>query len=70
MGREIFLDTTLSNPPGTSCVSCHQPESAFADPRPVSVGAKPGSLGTRNGPSLMYAAQAVEAYDQFALAGT
>lgn len=56
VGREVFLDATLSNPPGTSCVSCHQPEAAFADPRPVSVGAKPGSLGTRNAPSLMYAA--------------
>lgn len=56
VGREIFQDASLSNPPGTSCMSCHQPAAAFADPRQVSPGAKPGSQGTRNAPSLMYAA--------------
>ena len=56
LGREIFLDTSLSNPAGQGCVSCHQPESAFADPRPVSPGAVPGREGIRNAPMLMYAA--------------
>ncbi|WP_193210550.1 cytochrome-c peroxidase [Luteolibacter marinus] len=56
VGREIFLDTALSNPPGQGCVSCHVPESAFADPRPVSPGAVAGRQGRRNAPSLMYAA--------------
>lgn len=56
IGRSIFLDTRLSNPPGQACVSCHSPESAFADPRPVSPGAVPGRTGHRNAPSLMYAA--------------
>ncbi|MCW1925931.1 hypothetical protein OKA05_25455 [Luteolibacter arcticus] len=55
-GREVFLDTGLSNPPGQGCASCHAPEAAFADPRPVSLGAIPGSVGRRNATSLMYAA--------------
>ena len=56
VGREIFHDLTLSHPPGVGCVSCHQPAFAFADPRPVSSGAVAGRRGTRNAPSLMYAA--------------
>jgi len=56
VGRSIFLDTGLSHPPGLGCVSCHQPQSAFADPRPVSPGAVDGRTGKRNAPSLMYAA--------------
>ncbi len=56
IGRRIFFDTELSEPRGQGCVSCHQPAHAFADPRPVSPGAVPGRMGTRNAPSLMYAA--------------
>lgn len=56
LGEKIFFDTSLSNPPGLGCVSCHQPASAFADPRPVSPGAKMGAVGKRNAPSLLYAA--------------
>jgi len=56
LGEFIFFDTTLSSPPGTGCVSCHQPNHGFADPRRVSPGALPGTSGTRNAPTLMYAA--------------
>ncbi len=56
VGRDLFLDKSLSNPPGVGCASCHVPEAAFADPRPVSPGAVAGSMGRRNAPSLMYAA--------------
>lgn len=56
VGREIFLDTRLSNPPGQGCISCHAPAAAFADPRPVSPGAVAGRTGRRNAPGLMYAA--------------
>lgn len=56
VGREIFQDTQLSEPKGTSCMSCHQPTAAFADTRAQSIGSMPGSKGTRNAPSLMYAA--------------
>ncbi len=56
IGKQIFLDTSLSRPQGQGCVSCHDPQAAFADLRPVSPGAVPGQLGQRNAPSLMYAA--------------
>lgn len=56
IGQQIFLDTTLSRPEGQACVSCHRPDAAFADPRPVSPGAVKGRFGRRNAPSLMYAA--------------
>ena len=56
LGEKIFLDTSLSNPPGQGCVSCHSPKDAFADPRRVSLGAVRGRVGRRNAPSLMYAA--------------
>lgn len=56
VGRDIFLDAGLSHPVGMSCASCHQPEAAFADPRPVSPGAVPGKNGRRNATGLMYAA--------------
>lgn len=56
IGRHIFFDTSLSKPTGQACVSCHQPQAGFADPRPVSPGAVEGRTGSRNAPSLMYAA--------------
>ena len=56
VGRKIFTDEGLSRPAGQSCISCHQPEYAFADPRQVSPGAVDGRVGRRNAPSLMYAA--------------
>ncbi|MFT5128033.1 MAG: cytochrome c peroxidase [Rhodothermales bacterium] len=56
IGRAIFQDRNLSQPPGQACISCHQPEAAFADPRRVSPGALQGRAGRRNAPSLMYAA--------------
>lgn len=55
LGRKIFLDTGLSQPPGQGCITCHRPSSAFADPRPVSLGAVAGRAGRRNAPTLMYA---------------
>jgi cytochrome c peroxidase len=56
LGKEIFLDTTFSNPPGQGCISCHSPQAAFSDARRVSPGAVAGRVGRRNAPSLMYAA--------------
>ncbi len=56
VGRQIFLDTNLSEPAGQGCISCHQPAAAFADPRPVSPGAVAGRTGRRNAPTLMYSA--------------
>ncbi|MEN8865063.1 MAG: cytochrome c peroxidase [Akkermansiaceae bacterium] len=56
LGERIFLDTSLSSPPGQGCVSCHSPQDAFSDSRRVSPGAVKGRVGRRNAPSLMYAA--------------
>ena len=56
VGRRIFSDLRLSRPVGIGCISCHDPRTAFADPRVVSPGAVPGRVGTRNAPTLMYAA--------------
>ena len=56
IGRHIFTDTDLSHPHGQGCISCHNPRSAFADPRAVSPGTVLGREGTRNAPTLMYAA--------------
>jgi cytochrome c peroxidase len=56
IGQRIFLDSRLSEPPGMSCASCHDPRHAFTDLRAISPGASPGSVGIRNTPSLMYAA--------------
>jgi cytochrome c peroxidase len=66
VGMAIFLDTNLSNPKGQACISCHIPQHAFADPQPQSTGAMNNRVGTRNAPSLMYAALIPSfAYDDF-----
>lgn len=56
LGRAIFMDTTLSNPPGQSCHSCHAIPSAFSDPNhaAISPGAVAGRFERRNAPSLTY----------------
>jgi len=51
LGRHLFFDPILSGDSTMSCASCHQPEFAFADPRPLSLGIR-GLPGTRNAPSL------------------
>ncbi len=59
LGQKIFFDTNLSNPPGQSCASCHDPKTAFSEPAldlPVSKGAEEGKTGTINTPTAMYTA--------------
>ena len=56
IGRKIFMDTSLSQPVGQGCISCHDPKAAFADSRRLSPGAVNGRKGRRNAPTLMYAA--------------
>jgi cytochrome c peroxidase len=57
-GRRLFFDTRLSEPPGTSCASCHDPARAFTGDNgsglAVPRGSRPESRGTRNAPTLMY----------------
>lgn len=52
LGKKLFFDNILSLDQTISCASCHKPEFAFADNRPLSLGVH-GKLGTRNTPSVM-----------------
>jgi cytochrome c peroxidase len=54
LGRGLFFDARLSANGKISCSSCHDPNLAFADGRPVAEGIA-GRLGTRNTPTLLNA---------------
>jgi cytochrome c peroxidase len=58
LGKKLFFDTGLSNPPGKSCAGCHTPGIGFTDPEglPVSRGAVKEKFGHRNSLSVAYAA--------------
>jgi len=47
LGKKLFTETALSRDGTISCSSCHQAASAFADPRPASIGVR-GQIGTRH----------------------
>lgn len=51
LGEKLFFDRQLSANGQISCASCHQPERAFTDARPLAQGIQ-GKVGTRNTPSL------------------
>lgn len=51
LGRRLFYEPLLSLDSAVSCGSCHKPELAFADDRPISPGVH-GRLGMRNSPTL------------------
>jgi cytochrome c peroxidase len=58
LGKKLFNDTTLSQPNGQSCASCHSPKFAFTDPdqsEPTSAGVLPKRFGFRNAPTVSYA---------------
>jgi len=58
VGQSIFLDASLSDPPGTSCASCHDPAHGFSGGNGsvtgVAQGSRPGHFARRNAPSVMY----------------
>ncbi len=59
LGKRIFEDTNLSEPPGQSCLSCHDPKHAFqsdnGSPVPgIAAGSTPDRLGRRKTPTIMY----------------
>lgn len=58
LGRLIFFDSSLSEPLGQSCATCHRPETAFTDTlaRVVSEGAVKGLFSKRNSMSICYTA--------------
>jgi cytochrome c peroxidase len=51
LGEKLFFDPNLSNPPGISCASCHNPIYGFGDNKAFSIGVY-GREGTRNSPSI------------------
>ena len=54
LGRKLFFDARLSADGQISCSTCHKPELAFTDGKPVAEGIA-GKLGTRNSPTLINA---------------
>jgi cytochrome c peroxidase len=58
VGERIFYDVALSDPPGTSCASCHDPAHGFAgshgSTNGVALGSRPGHFARRNTPSVLY----------------
>jgi cytochrome c peroxidase len=58
LGKRLFEDTSLSEPAGQSCASCHASGVAFSDPDaslPTSKGVRAGLVGNRNTPMAAYA---------------
>ena len=59
-GRQIFFDTLLSNPQGTSCASCHNAQQGWSGnngaKNGVAAGSTPGAFGGRNTPTISYIA--------------
>jgi cytochrome c peroxidase len=58
LGKQIFFDSTMSEPYGTSCASCHDPAHAFAGNHGstlgVALGSRPEHFAQRNTPSVLY----------------
>jgi cytochrome c peroxidase len=52
VGKRLFFDTQLSRDRSISCASCHDPDRAFSDGRPIAVGIS-GRRGRRNAPALI-----------------
>ena len=52
VGRKLFRDRRLSRSGNIACASCHDPERAFSDSRPLAVGVF-GRVGRRHAPALI-----------------
>ena len=52
LGRWLFFDQRLSADGTVSCGTCHRPENAFSEPKPVSTGVH-GRVGTRKAPTIV-----------------
>jgi cytochrome c peroxidase len=51
LGRKLFFDTRLSRDNTVSCATCHDPDHAFTDSRPLAVGIG-GRVGNRRVPRI------------------
>jgi len=62
LGLRLFFDTSLSEPAGVACASCHDPRRAFTGNNSTMNGVARGSrsdqFGTRDAPTVMYLATA------------
>ena len=54
LGQKLFFDGRLSADGTVACASCHNPDRAFADGRPTSIGIH-GRAGQRNAPTVLNA---------------
>ncbi|WP_029582753.1 cytochrome-c peroxidase [Bradyrhizobium sp. URHD0069] len=54
LGQKLFFEPRLSGNGTVACATCHDPDRAFADSRPVSVGIH-GRVGQRNAPTVLNA---------------
>jgi cytochrome c peroxidase len=54
LGQKLFFEPRLSGDGNVACATCHDPDRAFTDGRPVSVGIH-GRVGQRNAPTLLNA---------------
>src|SRR5437867_5241673 len=54
LGQKLFFDGRLSADGTVACASCHNPERAFTDGKPMSVGIQ-GRVGQRNAPTILNA---------------
>ena len=61
LGRSLFYDRRLSGDGTIACATCHRPEYAFSDRRPVSAGIE-GRKGHRKAPALINQATAIYPY--------
>jgi len=52
LGRKLFFDKDLSRDRTLACSSCHDPDRAFSDGRPIAKGFG-GAEGTRNSPAIV-----------------
>src|SRR6201997_2346664 len=54
LGQKLFFEPRLSSDDTVACATCHDPDRAFTDGRPVSVGIH-GRVGQRNAPTVLNA---------------
>jgi cytochrome c peroxidase len=54
LGQKLFFEPRLSGDGTVACATCHDPDRAFTDGRPASVGIH-GRVGQRNAPSVLNA---------------
>jgi cytochrome c peroxidase len=54
LGQKLFFDGRLSADGSVACASCHNPDRAFTDGKPTSVGIR-SQVGQRNAPTILNA---------------